>query len=112
MYVAHIPGGHVDDIINMTAALHKHGFTAVPHIAARRHESEALLDQALGRIRDIGIDRVLVIAGDGNNRRALLPVPWTYSEPGSLKSMVSKRWGSPVIPKVTVPSATLISMRR
>ena len=64
VYVAHIPGGHVDDIIKMAAALHERGFTAVPHIAARRHESETALDQALGRLRDIGIDRVLVIAGD------------------------------------------------
>ena len=64
VYVAHIPGGHVDDIIKMAGALHEHGFTAVPHIAARRHASEAALEQALSRLRDIGVDRVLVIAGD------------------------------------------------
>ena len=64
VYVAHVPGGHVDEIIKMSAALIEHGFTAVPHIAARRHGSEALLNQALGSLRDIGVDRILVIAGD------------------------------------------------
>ncbi len=64
VYVAHPPNTKLEDVVSMAAELRELGYAPVPHIAARKIRTESELDDALGRMREIGIDRVLVIAGD------------------------------------------------
>ncbi|MEX2524015.1 MAG: hypothetical protein WD750_03585 [Gammaproteobacteria bacterium] len=64
VYVAHIPGAGIDDVIEMAGRLRRQGYEPVPHIVPRRLRSEAELTRALEQLREKDIDHVLVIAGD------------------------------------------------
>lgn len=64
VYVAHIPGAEIDDVVEMAGRLRRQGYEPVPHIVPRRLRSETELTRALEQLREQGIDHVLVIAGD------------------------------------------------
>ena len=64
LYVAHTPHVAVADVVDTAVALRSAGFAASPHIVARRIGSRAELESALGRLKDAGISRVLLVAGD------------------------------------------------
>ena len=64
IYVAHIPKATLDDVISVAIKVQDAGLRASPHIIARRLESESALRSALRRLRDHGIDQVLLVAGD------------------------------------------------
>ena len=64
VYVAHPPKATLDDVVTVSVAVQRTGLPACPHIVARRIADRAELQAACERLRDAGIDRALVIAGD------------------------------------------------
>ena len=64
IYVAHPPNILLDDVVKMAARLRELGYKPVPHLIARKLRSRAELDSALAQLHDIGIDQILVVAGD------------------------------------------------
>ncbi len=62
--VTFLPDSAIDDTIAVAARLRAEGFEPVPHIAARSVTDSAMLDRALGRLKDeAGVAQALVIAG-------------------------------------------------
>lgn len=64
VYVTHTPNATVADVADVACAIEARGFRAFPHIVARRLPDERSLQNALARMRDAGIDRALLVAGD------------------------------------------------
>jgi methylenetetrahydrofolate reductase (NADPH) len=64
VYVAHVPGVPLDDVVELAGRIQKLGLTAVPHVIARKLESREQLDRALGKLRELGVEEALVVAGD------------------------------------------------
>jgi methylenetetrahydrofolate reductase (NADPH) len=64
VYVAHTPKSSVDEVVRVAIEVQAAGFAASPHIVARRLPNETVLRDALGRLREHGIDRALLVAGD------------------------------------------------
>jgi methylenetetrahydrofolate reductase (NADPH) len=64
VYVAHPPGVPIDDIVTLAARVKQLGFTATPHVIARKLESRDQLERALARCQELGIHNALCVAGD------------------------------------------------
>lgn len=64
VYVAHTPKASLEDVVRVAIKLRSVGLTPSPHIVARRLPSEQALRDVLARLRDHGIDRILLVAGD------------------------------------------------
>ena len=64
VYVAHTPKAQLEDVVRVSIELQSSGLSASPHIVARRLDSEHALREAVGTLRQAGIDQILVIAGD------------------------------------------------
>jgi len=64
VYVAHVPGTPIDDVVNLALRLRDAGFAPVPHIIARKLSSAEQLEGALKRLSAGGVDQALCIAGD------------------------------------------------
>lgn len=64
VYVAHVPGTPIEGVVGLALRFREAGFRPVPHIIARKLSSRAQLEQALGRLREGGVDEALCIAGD------------------------------------------------
>lgn len=64
VYVAHPPGVPIDDIVALAGRVQQLGFTATPHIIARKLESRDQLERALARCQELGIHNALCVAGD------------------------------------------------
>jgi len=64
LYVTHTPNTTLIQVAELAGAVERAGFRACPHIAARRLHGREELAGALERLRDAGITRALLIAGD------------------------------------------------
>lgn len=64
IYVTHVPNTTIADVVDTACAIEDAGFPSCPHLVARRIESEASLQTALDRMRDRGITRAMLVAGD------------------------------------------------
>jgi methylenetetrahydrofolate reductase (NADPH) len=64
LYVAHTPNAKLADVADVACAAERAGFRGCPHLVARRISSRAELEDALGRLRDGGVSRALLVAGD------------------------------------------------
>jgi methylenetetrahydrofolate reductase (NADPH) len=65
VFMTWIPGKNPMDTIGPAKKLRDAGLYPTPHIGARHVESAAQLEEMAGRlVRDAGVDRVLIIAGD------------------------------------------------
>ncbi len=64
IYIAHPPNILLDDVVKMATRLRELGYKPVPHLIARKLRSHAELDSVLAQMHDIGIDQILVVAGD------------------------------------------------
>jgi len=63
--VTFLPGEEFDMRVATVKLVKQLGFVPMPHLSARRLQSQAQLENYLGRLSDeVGIDRVFVIAGD------------------------------------------------
>jgi len=64
VYIAHVPGTPIDDVVSLALRFKDAGFNPVPHIIARKLSSREQLETALKRLSGGGIDEALCIAGD------------------------------------------------
>lgn len=64
VYVNFAPNDSYHTVVETTARLKRAGFCPVPHVAARYLTGPTQLDDFLARAVGVGVDRVLVIAGD------------------------------------------------
>jgi methylenetetrahydrofolate reductase (NADPH) len=64
IYVAQPPKSSVEDVLRVASKVQALGFTASPHIVARRVASEQALRSALSQLRAAGVEQALLVAGD------------------------------------------------
>lgn len=65
VYLAHINGTPIDDMVSTAARLHDNGYKVMPHIPARLIKDAATLENWLTRYQnEAGVDEALLIAGD------------------------------------------------
>jgi methylenetetrahydrofolate reductase (NADPH) len=64
VYVAHVPGTPIDDVVSFALRFKAAGFRPVPHIIARKLSSREQLEGALRRLQAGGVDEALCIGGD------------------------------------------------
>jgi methylenetetrahydrofolate reductase (NADPH) len=64
VYVAHPPNSQLDEVVLMSRRLRELGFNPVPHLIARKLESRAQLEASLEELRMVGIEQILLVAGD------------------------------------------------
>jgi methylenetetrahydrofolate reductase (NADPH) len=64
VYIAHVPGTPIDDVVSFALRFKAAGFNPVPHIIARKLSSAEQLETALGRLAQGGVVEALCIAGD------------------------------------------------
>jgi methylenetetrahydrofolate reductase (NADPH) len=62
--LAWIPGSNPMDMIAPAASLKRAGHIPIPHVGARHLVSALQLQQLAERLKDAGVDRVLIIGGD------------------------------------------------
>jgi methylenetetrahydrofolate reductase (NADPH) len=65
LYIAHPPNTTFNNIVKTALAAQRAGFTAVPHIVARRIPYPHMLRTALAELSRGGVEQLLLIAGDG-----------------------------------------------
>ncbi|SOH93953.1 methylenetetrahydrofolate reductase (NADPH) [Monaibacterium marinum] len=63
VYIAHIDGTPIEDMVATAARLTDQGFTAMPHFPARIIADKATLAEWISRYADIGVNQGLLIAG-------------------------------------------------
>jgi methylenetetrahydrofolate reductase (NADPH) len=66
MYIAHPPNTTLNHVVKTALAVQRAGFTAAPHIVARRINYPQTLRTTLADLRQGGVDRLLLVAGDGS----------------------------------------------
>lgn len=64
VYIANPPSASLDDVISVSAQLHQANYNPVPHILARELPSAGHLQQTLQRLKESGVEQLLLIAGD------------------------------------------------
>lgn len=64
LYVAHTPNATLAQVAEVACAAQAAGFEGCPHLVARRIASRGEIDAALARLRDGGVTRALLVAGD------------------------------------------------
>lgn len=64
LYVAHTPNAKLADVAETACIAERSGFRGCPHVVARRIASRGELDSALVLLREGGVNRVLLVAGD------------------------------------------------
>jgi methylenetetrahydrofolate reductase (NADPH) len=64
VYIAHPPGMAIDEVVEFAGSIQARGFSAVPHIIARKLETAVQLERALARLNELDVHRALVVAGD------------------------------------------------
>ncbi|MGQ2904445.1 MAG: methylenetetrahydrofolate reductase [Neoaquamicrobium sediminum] len=64
IYIAHIEGTPIDDMVATARRLRDDGFAVMPHVPARAIRDAAELEEWLGRYRDeAGVEEALLLAG-------------------------------------------------
>lgn len=63
VYVAHIEGTPIEEMVTTAARLVDEGFTPMPHFPARIIKDRATLTDWVGRYRDVGVRQGLLLAG-------------------------------------------------
>ena len=64
LYVAHTPNATLAQVAEVACVAQAAGFEGCPHLVARRIASRAEIDAALVRLREGGVTRALLVAGD------------------------------------------------
>ena len=64
IYIAHVPGTAIADMIAAARRLCEQGFPVMPHVPARLVDRRSTLEDWLGRYREAGVEEALVIGGD------------------------------------------------
>lgn len=66
VYIAHIDGTPIEDMLATAARLHAEGFSVMPHFPARSIPNKAVLEDWIGRYRDVADVRQALLLGGGN----------------------------------------------
>jgi methylenetetrahydrofolate reductase (NADPH) len=64
VHVAHTPKASLQQVVQLSRCVQQCGLRACPHIVARRIAHERDLRSALHELRQIGVDQILLVAGD------------------------------------------------
>ncbi len=89
VYIAHIEGTPIDEMVDTAKRLSADGFEVMPHFPARIIENEQVLENWAGRYRDeAGVEQALVLAGGVDK-----PVGAYHSSMQLLESGVFERAG-------------------
>jgi methylenetetrahydrofolate reductase (NADPH) len=64
IYIAHTPKTTLNHVVKAALAVQRAGFTATPHIVARRITYPHTLGTALAELRAGGVEQILLVAGD------------------------------------------------
>jgi methylenetetrahydrofolate reductase (NADPH) len=65
LYIPHVPGTNLHDMITLAGRLRREGMEPVPHVVARSIGSVRVLDDFLARLTgEAGVRQALVVAGD------------------------------------------------
>ena len=64
LYVAHTPKASLQDVVRTASKAQSLGFSACPHIVARRLASRSALEDALHTLRDNDVHQALFVSGD------------------------------------------------
>jgi methylenetetrahydrofolate reductase (NADPH) len=65
IYIAHPPNTILRRVVDTALAVQRAGFTAVPHVVARRINNPPTLRATLAELRTGGVGQLLLVAGDG-----------------------------------------------
>ncbi len=63
IYIAHVAGTSINDMVSTAERIRAQGFPVMPHVPARMIDSLSTFQAWLGRYREAGVDEALVIAG-------------------------------------------------
>ena len=63
VYIAHLDGTPIDDMVATAARIKAEGFPVMPHIPARIIADQATLEDWIKRYADVGISQALLLAG-------------------------------------------------
>lgn len=63
VYIAHIEGTPIEDMVATAKRLRDEGFMPMPHLPARVMTDAAQLDDWLARYSDVGVEQALLLAG-------------------------------------------------
>lgn len=63
VYIAHIDGTSIEDMVATAKRLREDGFPVMPHFPARIIENAATLRDWVGRYTEVGVDQALLLAG-------------------------------------------------
>lgn len=63
VYIAHLDGTPIEDMVRTAARLRGEGFPVMPHIPARLVPSRAALGEWVAAYREAGVDQALLLAG-------------------------------------------------
>jgi methylenetetrahydrofolate reductase (NADPH) len=64
IYIAHVPGTNPDETVALAGRLRNEGMQPVPHIVGRRIANLSAVDDFLGRLAGVGVQQILIVAGD------------------------------------------------
>jgi methylenetetrahydrofolate reductase (NADPH) len=114
VYVAHTPKSSLEEVVRVAIRVQSVGFTASPHIVARRLPSEQALRDALARLHEHGIEQVLLVAGDLDHPAGPFESTLQVIATGALEESGLKRLGVAGHPEghPTVAPAQLLSALR
>ncbi|HEU0222850.1 MAG TPA: methylenetetrahydrofolate reductase [Paracoccaceae bacterium] len=63
IYIAHVDGTPIEDMVATAKRLREEGFRVMPHLPARSIGSRANLEDWVRRYADVGVDQALLLAG-------------------------------------------------
>ena len=108
VYVAHIDGTPIDDMVSTARRLAEDGYPVMPHFPARIIRDKAMLADWIARYQgEAGVDQALVLAGG-----VAQPVGEFDSSIQLLQTGLSTRPGSGGCTSRATPRATATSTRR
>lgn len=99
VYVAHIEGTPIEDMVATVKRIAEDGFPVMPHVPARLLTDRAMLDDWLIRYRDAGARQALVLGGGLAQPRGDFQCSMQLLETGSSISTASRAFTSRAIRK-------------
>ena len=83
VYIAHIEGTPIEDMVTTAARLAEEGFPVMPHIPARLIRDRAMLEDWIRRYQaEAGVDRALLLAGGSAEPAGAFPSSMQMLETG------------------------------
>jgi methylenetetrahydrofolate reductase (NADPH) len=82
VYIAHIDGTPIEEMVKTAARLRAEGFQAMPHMPARVIATRATLEDWVRRYAEVGVEQALLIAGGVSEVRGELTSSMQMMETG------------------------------